>query len=114
VDGNYESHLKIISATSGTQDPDTGAWTPDGAATTIYDDECDAQEMSQKGLEIAKSIDGVQDLQNVLEVYLKDEYKLNSIPINASGTLTRNGEDLPVKVMAKRVIDGVLIIESNP
>lgn len=114
MDGNYESHLKIISPTSGTQDPDTGAWTPDGAASTLYDDECDAQEMSPKGLELAKSIDGVRDLQNVLEVYLKDESKLSSIPINASGTLTRNGVDLPVKVIAKRVIDGVLIIESQP
>lgn len=110
--GNYSDRLSLIDVSAGHQDPNTGQWV-DGETTTHYDGKCDGQELGNKGLQIAKAIEGVSDYTNVLEVYLKDESNIMNIPVNAAGTLTRKGVDLKVKVLAKRVIDGVLIIESN-
>ncbi len=36
---------------AGTTDPTTGRFTPSASAVTVYDDKCDAQELSSSGLD---------------------------------------------------------------
>lgn len=116
MDGNYEHTLTLIdvSSGSGTIDSTTGRWTGTEAPSTYYDGKVDAQEMSAKGLSLAAKTDGVRDLSNVLEVFLKDESNIASIPLDAVGTLVRGDETNKVTVIAKRKLDGVLIVEAEP
>jgi len=93
---------------AGTTDPTTGRFTPSASAVTVYDDKCDAQELSSSGLDYKGA--SLQVVRADLLVFLKDERKAFEIKVGDKGTLTRGSNTADVVVKKLRILDGSIEI----
>lgn len=108
----YPHSLKIEGGSSGgNQDSGSGGWTPGTSGTAIYDDICDAQEDTGRGLSITAGDTKIETESAELQIFLKDETKINDLAIGMQGTLTRGSRTDKVRIKKVRIIDGM--IEAN-
>lgn len=89
----------------GTQDPDTGAWTP-GSGTTVYDGEADCQD---EGETLRRDQDGRPLQSSEAVLYLEDESKVADHRPGDTGTVTwEDGTTSDAEVVRVVRLDGKL------
>jgi len=110
--GSIWSHDLTIDgeSTGGHQDAD-GNWVPGSEGDPIYEDKCDAQEKSSGGLKITTSDTEVSTQTADLQIFLKDESKINDLKPDMKGTLIRGSREDRIVITNVRLIDGM--IEAN-
>lgn len=87
----------------GSQDPDTGEWTP-GTDTTVYDGPADCQD---EGSETSRDAEGRLVVRSVSTLFLEDEDAAHDHRTGDVGTVTwEDGDTDDAEVTAIRRIDG--------
>lgn len=88
---------------AGSQDPDTGAWTP-GADTTVYNGPADCQD---EGTETSRDAEGKLVVRSVSTLFLEDEGAAPDHQEGDVGTVTwEDGTTDDAEVVRIRRLDG--------
>lgn len=102
---SYPHRLSITREGTGSQDPDTGAWTP-GTAVMIYDGPADVQD---GGETIQRDSDGRPTAVSDATAYLEDERAVGSIYVGDRAVVTwEDGTTADARVLKVVRLDGKL------
>ncbi|MDZ7658077.1 hypothetical protein [Fodinibius sp.] len=109
----YNDHLYVPGSSTGGSQDDDGDWNPGSSGEPKYDGKCNAQEPGTGGgLKITTSDTEVSTETADLWVFLKDKAKAKVLSVDDRGTLTYKGQEFEVVIKNRRLIDGLIEVNT--